>query len=161
MLTLLSVAATCRETTPAHRGDKGNGDKSNAVSGLRQAQVEFNSDGKILRVDVEVAQTDEDRAKGLMFRRQLGERSGMLFLFDRQEVLSFWMRNTYIPLDMIFIDESLHVVGVVHRAEPLTETSRHVERPARYVVEVNAGFASQHNIKPGTSVRLLGLKPDR
>lgn len=104
-------------------------------------------------VKVEVAANDPARERGLMYRRHLAEDAGMLFVFDRMEHQSFWMENTYIPLDMIFIDDALRVVGVVENAEPLTEDAREVEGESRYVLEVNAGFARQHDILPGTQVR--------
>jgi uncharacterized membrane protein (UPF0127 family) len=114
--------------------------------------------GRTVRVRVEIVRTPEQRARGLMFRQKLAELHGMLFLFDRQEVQSFWMENTYIPLDMIFIDEKMRVVGVVENAEPLTTVSRKVNAPSRYVLEVNGGFCRRHGIGKGTSVAFEGFR---
>ncbi|MCK5688743.1 DUF192 domain-containing protein, partial [Myxococcota bacterium] len=69
-----------------------------------------------------------------------------------ESIQSFWMQNTYIPLDMIFISANKEVVGVVHDAEPLTLTSRRVDIPSLYVVEVNAGLAARFDIQSGTHV---------
>jgi len=89
----------------------------------------------------------------MMCRTELADDRGMLFLFDRERVQSFWMKNTLIPLDMIFVDENWTVVGVVPRAEPLTLSPRAVEGPSRYVLEVNGGFAEQHGVAIGAALR--------
>ncbi|MEK6606925.1 MAG: DUF192 domain-containing protein [Myxococcota bacterium] len=110
-----------------------------------------------VRVRVEVARTPEERARGLMFRERLDADAGMIFLFERSEAQSFWMKNTKIPLDMIFIDEKLHVVGVVEGAEPMSEEPRGVGIPSRTVLEVNAGFARENAIVAGTPIEWQGL----
>ena len=81
----------------------------------------------------------------------------MLFLFDRASVQSFWMKNTLISLDMIFIDENFRVVGVVENAEPLTLDPRTVGAPSRYVLEVNAGVAARHGIGTGSVVEFVNV----
>jgi uncharacterized membrane protein (UPF0127 family) len=82
----------------------------------------------------------------------------MLFVFDRMEHQSFWMKNTFISLDIIFIDETMRVVGVVEDATPLTEDAREVEGDSRYVLEVSAGFARRHAIGPGTVVTFENVR---
>ncbi len=104
-------------------------------------------------VSVEVARTDEQRRKGLMFRREMAPDAGMLFLFEETAVQGFWMRNTLIPLDMIFVSEDLRIVGIVEQAEPLTEVNRSVGVPSRYVLEVNGGWASRNGVRSGDRVR--------
>jgi uncharacterized membrane protein (UPF0127 family) len=108
-------------------------------------------------VRVEVVRTESERRRGLMFRQSLPEDAGMLFLFDRPEHLSFWMRNTYIPLDMIFIEPSMRVLGIVENTEPMTDTSRAVPGISQYVLEVNAGFSRRYGLTPGTAVRFEGV----
>ena len=108
-------------------------------------------------VRVEVAADEPSRRRGLMFREHLPEDAGMLFLFERPEQLTFWMHNTYIPLDMIFIDPSLRVLGVVENAEPLTDTTRSVPGMSQYVLEVNAGFSRRHGLSQGTAVHFEGV----
>jgi hypothetical protein len=105
-----------------------------------------------LRVRVELAKTPAERSRGLMHRERLADDTGMLFLFDRPAVQSFWMKNTLIPLDMIFIADDLKVVGVVENAEPMTLAPRTVGIPSRYVLEVVGGFAAPHGIKSRTTV---------
>jgi uncharacterized membrane protein (UPF0127 family) len=108
-----------------------------------------------LKLRVEVAATDRERQYGLMFRKQLGDDQGMLFLFPTERYNSFWMRNTLIPLDMFFIDSEWNVVGVVENAEPLTDDARQVDKMSRYVLEVNAGFAARHQIGAGAKVTFV------
>jgi uncharacterized membrane protein (UPF0127 family) len=105
-------------------------------------------------VHVEVVKEPQELARGLMYRRKLAPYHGMLFAFPRQRKQVFWMKNTYIRLDMIFVNDERVVVGVVADAEPMTLTPRSVSQPARYVVEVAGGFAAEHGIVPGTSVAL-------
>lgn len=119
---------------------------------LPQPVVTFHTEAGDIPVEVEVARDPRARAKGLMYRETLPGGHGMLFVFPTEEVQHFWMKNTYLPLDMIFINAKLNVVGVVADAEPLTETSRSVDVPSIYVVEVNAGFAARMEIVPGTRV---------
>ena len=109
--------------------------------------------GLSLPVQVELARTDEERTRGLMNRRHLGEEAGMLFLFSETEPRAFWMKNTFIPLDMLFIDDGGRVVGLVERAEPLTTSPRDPGVPSRYVLEVNGGWAERHGVRPGDRVR--------
>ncbi len=108
-------------------------------------------------VDVEVARTPAELQRGLMFRRELAAGAGMLFVFPESDDHSFWMKNTLIPLDMIFISEDGRIAGIVERAEPLTETPRTVGRPSRYVLEVNGGWAAANGVKPGDGVRFEGV----
>lgn len=108
---------------------------------------------------VEVAATEEERAKGLMFRRELGAKEGMLFLFPHERLLSFWMKNTLIPLDMVFISHDWRVVGIIEKATPLSEESRGVDRPSKYVLEFDGGTAARLGIGQGATVKVQGELP--
>ncbi|MGE3529035.1 MAG: DUF192 domain-containing protein [Methyloceanibacter sp.] len=107
--------------------------------------------------DVEVMTTDGERAKGLMFRRSLPEQSGMLFLYARPHSATMWMKNTFIPLDMVFIAEG----GTVHRIEANTEPFSTAiissEGDIIAVLELNAGAAARIGLKPGDPVIFPGL----
>lgn len=92
-----------------------------------------------------------------MFREHMDEDAGMLFLFDKMEVQSFWMKNTRLPLDMLFLDESGTIVGIVENAEPLSLTSRSVGLPSRYVLELNGGTSRRLGIEAGQKARFLGV----
>lgn len=107
---------------------------------------------------VEVASTIAERQRGLMFREHMDADAGMVFLFERPQQLAFWMHNTNIPLDMIFIRDDMTVLGVVENAEPRTDDSRQVQGLSQYVLEVNAGFAREHGINPGVLVKFEGVQ---
>lgn len=111
------------------------------------------SSGPPVEVRAELAVTERERNVGLMYRGHLDAGAGMLFVFERPQVLGFWMRNTLIPLDMIFISSKKKVVGVVHNAQPRSLETRGVGmKLSQYVLEVNGGFAKKHSIKAGTPV---------
>lgn len=109
-------------------------------------------------VQVEIAANNELRAQGLMFRDRLDAGKGMLFLFPAEEVLSFWMKNCRIPLDMIFIDSSRRIVGIVENAPPCRFDpcpSYGPGAPARYVLEVAGGQAGAHGLKKGDVLQFV------
>jgi uncharacterized membrane protein (UPF0127 family) len=109
--------------------------------------------GTRLIVRVELARNDAERSKGLMNRERLEEEAGMLFLFPVSEDHAFWMKNTLIPLDMIFVAEDGRIAGIVERAEPRSLTLRSVGEPSRYVLEVNGGWSARHGVRAGDRVR--------
>jgi uncharacterized membrane protein (UPF0127 family) len=104
-------------------------------------------------VAVEIADTPQRRSLGLMYRKELAADRGMLFVFDAPAPVKFWMKNTELPLDMIFIGDDRRVVDIVKDAVPFTTTPRGPDAPTRYVLEVNAGFSARHRIAPGDEVR--------
>jgi hypothetical protein len=104
-------------------------------------------------VQVELARTRSEQARGLMERRELGRDAGMLFLFDESSDHAFWMKNTLIPLDMIFAADDGRIVGIVAGAVPGDLTPRSVGAPSRYVLEVNGGWAEAHGVAPGDRLR--------
>jgi uncharacterized membrane protein (UPF0127 family) len=114
--------------------------------------------GGVHTVDVEVAATPETRTRGLMWRKELPAGQGMLFIFPEDEVQSFWMRNTLIPLDMLFIDSTGRIVGIIERARPRTLTGRSVGVPGRYVLEVPGGWSQSVGLERGGTVRFQGLE---
>src|SRR5712671_5004216 len=125
---------------------------------MPQPAVRFETSRGPWIVKVEVARTNAQRARGLMFRQDLPRDHGMLFLFDETAEQTFWMRNTLIPLDMIFLGDDRVVAGVVANAAPRTETPRTVGKPSRYVVEVSGGEAAAHAVGPGTRAVFLGIE---
>jgi uncharacterized membrane protein (UPF0127 family) len=110
-------------------------------------------------VTVEIAATSAKIERGLMFREHLPPDDGMLFLMHEDRSWPFWMRNTLIPLDMIFIAKDLTIAGIVENAEPRTETLRQVEAPSLYVLEVNGGYCAAHKVATGAKVRFDGVPP--
>lgn len=108
-------------------------------------------------VYVDVADTDASRETGLMYKKFMPENQGMLFVFDKEDQYAFWMRNTFIPLDIIWVDKNYKVVDIKENFQPCTiqECIPYIpEVNALYVIEVNAGWAKNNNLKIGDSVKL-------
>lgn len=110
-------------------------------------------------VSVEIVKTEAQIERGLMFREHLPPDQGMLFLMGKEQVWSFWMKNTLIPLDIIFIAKDMTIAGIAENAEPRTETLREVEKPSSYVLEVNGGYCAAHKVVAGAKVRFDGVPP--
>lgn len=110
-------------------------------------------------VRVEIANTVAQRELGLMYRTHLDPDAGMIFVFPSPSRLSFWMKNTAIPLDMIFADSSGKIVGIVENAEPFSERMLGVHSDSQYVLEVNGGFAQRHHVAPGDLLKFSGFVP--
>jgi uncharacterized membrane protein (UPF0127 family) len=119
-------------------------------------QVVLEIGGKSHSVTVEVADDEQKREMGLMFRRKLDPDRGMLFVFPEEDEHVFWMKNTLVPLDMIFIDGRGRVAGVVSRATPLSLEPRSAGR-SRYVLEVAGGWAEERGVKAGDRVLFRNL----
>lgn len=115
------------------------------------------STGKEAVFEVEVADTPSKREMGLMYRRELADDHGMLFIFPDESALTFWMKNTPIPLDMIFIGADLRIVGIVRDAVPFTLTPRAVDARSRYVLEINGGIAQRRGVEVGDKLRFEGV----
>ena len=103
---------------------------------------------------VEVANTQEKRSKGLMFRKHLPENTGMLFVFSYEDYRYFYMKNTLIPLDIAFFDSQMKIVSI-KQMEPLDETTIPSDKKAMYALEMNKGFFEKEKINVGDSAKLL------
>ncbi|HTM09246.1 MAG TPA: DUF192 domain-containing protein [Verrucomicrobiae bacterium] len=113
--------------------------------------------GKDVAFEVEIADTPAKREMGFQYRRELADDHGMIFVFPSESVLTFWMKNTPIPLDMIFIGGDLKIVGIVREAVPFTLSARSVDEPSRYVLEIKGGLARQRGIEVGDRLRFEGV----
>ena len=113
--------------------------------------------GGAVEVSLEVAATPAERERGLMYRTSLAEGRGMLFVFDADGNQSFWMKNTLIPLDLLFIARDGTVVGIHANATPLSTANIAVGKPSRYVLEVPGGWAARHGISAGARVEFRGV----
>ncbi|MFH1332709.1 MAG: DUF192 domain-containing protein [archaeon] len=117
------------------------------LTGKNNATICFNENC----IEAEIADTPETKMSGLMFREQLQENEGMLFVYDEEGVYPFWMKNTYIPLDIIWIDEDFRIKHIEYatpcKADPCQTYNPNTN--AKYVLETNAGFTNQYNIKLG------------
>ncbi len=130
---------------------------------IEAPEIEFRADGllEVVRPDgsilttlvIEIAEGDSARARGLMQRTSLPARGGMLFLDNEEKIQTFWMKNTPLPLDLIFVDADSQIVSIAKRARPFTEQTISSTGPALYVLEVNGGFADRYGIDESMRIR--------
>ena len=113
----------------------------------------------IPRLYLEVADTPESREMGLMYRKRLGQNNGMLFQFSSPSLLSFWMKNTYVPLDIAFLDAN-RCISEIHEMMPHSLRSVRSSVASKEAVEVNAGWFESHGIKPGYRILTAQEEPD-
>ncbi len=104
---------------------------------------------------LEKASNEEEYKTGLMNRKSLDQNSGMIFLFPDSQIRTFWMKNTYIPLDIAFLDQGYTIINIEENAKPLDTSVRYTSsRPAQYVIETNAGWFKQNNISQGDTLTI-------
>ena len=115
-------------------------------------KIEVSIYNKNITFNVEVAKTIEERRTGLMYRKKLLNNEGMLFVFPREKIIQLWMKNTYIPLDVIFISENKVIVDIKKNMEKLSETIVKSKVKSRYALEFNAGLINKLDIKIGDKV---------
>ena len=127
------------------------------VACVREPHVVVKTAAGPVRVNVEVANTPQSRELGLMYRRDMAADAGMLFIFPGESRQAFWMKNTPLSLDMIFIDAAHKIVGIVPDARPFSTKSLGVSTPSKYVLEVHAGFCTQHGIAAGDQIELADV----
>ncbi|CAN5654057.1 DUF192 domain-containing protein [soil metagenome] len=133
-----------------------------ASAALAECAAEFadlRSGGTALRFAVEVADTEETRARGLMFREDLGRFAGMLFVYDAPQVATFWMENTPLPLDMLFFDAAGRVTRIHANAVPFSRDVIDGGDGVLFVLEINGGLASQLGIETGAELRHPAVEP--
>jgi len=121
--------------------------------------VVYSQNGTPIQVSVEIVATPEKRSFGLMYRKDLPESHGMLFLFPREQPLSFWMKNTPLPLDIIFINAAHTIVSIAANTTPFSEEPLPSGPPAQFVLEVNAGFCQRHDITVGSRIEMPNVLP--
>jgi uncharacterized membrane protein (UPF0127 family) len=117
-----------------------------------QALVIHRQQGDPIRVTVEIVYTPEQRSFGLMYRQELPAFHGMLFLFPREEPLSFWMKNTPLSLDILYINATHTIVSIARNTVPFSEQLIPSGSPAQFVLEVNGGFSQQQRVAVGDRV---------
>jgi uncharacterized membrane protein (UPF0127 family) len=108
------------------------------------------------RIRAEVAQTEEEKARGLMFRKSLRQNEGMLFVYDGQEILTFWMKNTPLPLSIAFLDQGGKIVDI-QDMEPFSLRTHVSSFPAKYALEMNKGWFRRKGVGPGDIIRIPAL----
>ena len=119
--------------------------------------AELRWNGGTATVNVALAKTARQKSRGLMFIRNLPENDGMLFLYERDAHRSFWMRNTYVPLDIAYFDEKGHLVSIA-KGRPLDETPLPSAGPARYVLEVNEGWFARQDAHDDVQMRATAME---
>jgi len=112
------------------------------------------------KLKLDVVRTLHTRNRGMMYRKEMEKEQGMLFVFPDEKPRSFWMKNTYLALDMIFIGSDKKVKSIITRAVPLTETPRPSKEPAQFVVEVLAGKSAEWGITIGSEFVVVGELPN-
>jgi len=123
---------------------------------LRSGKVTFTgAKGEV--VAVEIAENDHDRQRGLMYRKSMPDDRGMIFWFDHKDDHSFWMHNTCIPLDMLFIDDDGLIVGIEENTPTISDDTFSVGCQSRYVLELNAGWSRAHGVTAGQKVKIEGI----
>jgi uncharacterized protein len=130
----------------------------------------FKKDGELIfldsldnvkaKIEVEIADTEYRRQLGLMVRTEMETNQGMLFIFPDEIFRSFWMRNTHLSLDMIFVNSQKQIVTIHKNTTPLAETSYPSTAPAQFVVEVLAGFTDTHGIQEGDKIHWMEMRKD-
>ncbi|MCC6933626.1 MAG: DUF192 domain-containing protein [Deltaproteobacteria bacterium] len=108
------------------------------------------ADNSLLKeIRAEIVYTRTGRNYGMMYRKQMDENAAMLFLFSNMEPRSFWMKNTYLPLDIVFVDEGKKIVSIAKNTQPLSVQNIPSGKPAKYVLELLGGFCDRHGLKEG------------
>lgn len=126
-----------------------------AVAFTKQGELRFldKKDNLLYNLDIEIADDDARRTQGLMYRDSMAENMAMLFVLPDEREQSFWMKNTIMPLDIIYVNAKNQIITVQKNTVPYSEDSVPSNGPAQYVVEVNAGFCDRHSIKVGDHIR--------
>jgi uncharacterized membrane protein (UPF0127 family) len=141
-VTLSSLS--CKKETPTTSKDKVVVKfKKEGTLQLKKAK----SDSIIQTLDIEIADNAYETQTGLMYRSQLGQNQGMLFIFPDMQMRSFYMKNTKIPLDIIYINDQMEIVSFQKNAKPFDETSLPSDAPAKYVLEINAGLSDSWQLE--------------
>ncbi|TDJ55159.1 MAG: DUF192 domain-containing protein [Ignavibacteria bacterium] len=111
-----------------------------------------------IKIDLEIADNEYERQLGLMNRKSMEENQGMLFIFQYERMQSFWMRNTLIPLDMMFVNKDNKIITIHKNTKTLSAQSYPSTGPAKYVVEVIGGFTDKYKIEVGDKIFWMGIK---
>jgi len=111
--------------------------------------------GEVIELNIKVADSPAERERGLMFVKQMPEDEGMLFIFDSEEMRRMWMKNTLIPLDMLFVGGNKEILNVKENATPESLDIVFSVAPTKYVVELNGGFIAKHKIKIGDKIEFM------
>ena len=147
-MTLLSACSQDQKKSNTKNTD----DRSRTLEYTQSVSFLTASGDTLSSVEVAVADNNAERNQGLMDVRNLPNSKGMLFIFEQNQPRSFWMANTPLPLDIIFVNADKEIVRIHHNTQPFSEKSFTSDEPAKYVVETNAGYCISHDIQEGMKV---------
>jgi len=146
LLMILSGLYACKE----HKSQKKT-QKPTEINFTKEGELQIIDTAGVRKAefDIELATDDYEQQTGLMYRTKMADNQGMLFIFDEEKPHYFYMKNTYIPLDIIFVAADSTIVHIAKNAEPLNEEVLPSEKPAQFVLEIKAGLSDAHQIKKG------------
>jgi uncharacterized membrane protein (UPF0127 family) len=152
LMVSLLVVPGCQESTVDSKATKS---KSKVIEPkfTKEAEgflIDLGSGDTLQRLDIEIAERRDEIEYGMMYRKSMAEQTGMLFLLGMERPQSFYMKNTYVPLDIIYLDNNSQVVSIQKNAKPLDETSLPSGKPAAMVLEVQGGFSDKFGVSEGT-----------
>ena len=148
LLSFFICLSSCKET-------------SSKEEHITTQKIEFKKEGELTikrndsilkKLDIEIANDDYQIQTGLMYRSSMATQQGMLFMFNDSDIRYFYMKNTLIPLDIIYINKNKEIVSIQKNAKPLDETTLPSEGPAMYVLEINGGLSDQWELQKGDSI---------
>ncbi len=153
---IAGAGATCSSLDTNERGPVQTADAGEVF----RIPVTVETDDGPITFQSEIADSPAERQRGMMFRESMSDDHGMVFLFPNERQLSFWMKNTFIPLDIIFIRADRTILGIAENAEPRTLTSQRVEGDSQFVLEINGGLARRRGIRSGQKVTFFAPIPE-
>lgn len=147
---ILITAFSCKNETGTATSSPVNNNEPIEIEFLKEGELTLsNNDSVIKNLDIEIAKSQNERAIGLMNRSSMAENQGMLFIFEEDNFTGFYMKDTRIPLDIIFLGEDSTVISMTKNRKPFDPNSEGATAPYRYVLEVNGGKADEWGIKEG------------
>jgi uncharacterized membrane protein (UPF0127 family) len=153
-LGLCLAVISCKDNTRVQES------KSVVISFKKEGTLQLikaSNDSIIKSIDIEIADNDYEIQTGLMYRNSMKIKNGMLFIFNNEDYRSFYMKNTHIPLDIIYVSADSTIVSFQKNAEPFNETSLPSEAPAMYVLELNAGLSDEWKLEKGDRIKFTPL----
>ncbi len=144
-----NISTPSSKVTPKSKSKRKNTnfEKEGSLTFLRPSGEEIKT------IDIEVSDDDEERGQGLMHRQQMSDGQGMLFIFEKPEIQSFWMKNTYLALDIIYIGADSTIGSIAKNTRPLSQEGVRSKQPSQFVVEVPAGFTDAYGIAKGDKIQ--------
>ncbi|GAB4397590.1 MAG: DUF192 domain-containing protein [Microscillaceae bacterium] len=155
---MLLLVGACQTETTSQKNKARPNPASGGPSFSPEGELFFlRGQDTLQKLQIEIADNENERSQGLMNRPQLPAQGGMLFIFEEEAERQFWMRNTLISLDILYLNAAKEIVHIAAYTQPESDAPIPSQKPAQYVVEVNAGFCESHQIKPGDTIAFTRL----